>query len=65
MSLAYFLMAGFGFVLGLALLAFLVSGWFVWALQLDHCQRFAGATIAGGAMEMQLIGCVLAALLIL
>ena len=37
--------------IGLSLLAFLVSGWFVWALpQLDTCQRFAGAFISGGAI---------------
>ena len=36
---------------GLTALAFLVSGWFVWALpQLDRCQRLAGAIIAGGAI---------------
>ena len=36
---------------GLTALAFLVSGWFVWALsQLDRLQRFAGAIIAGGAI---------------
>ena len=36
---------------GLTLLAFLDSGWFVWALpQLDRRQRFAGAIIAGGAI---------------
>ena len=35
----------------LTALAFLVSGWFVWALpQLDRCQRFAAAIIAGGAI---------------
>ena len=37
--------------IGLAALAFLVSGWFVWALpKLDRSQRFAGAIIAGGAI---------------
>ena len=37
--------------IGLTALAFLVSGWFVWALpQLDRRQRFAGAIIAGGAV---------------
>ena len=37
--------------IGLTALAFLVSGWFVWALpQLDQRQRFAGAIIAGGAI---------------
>ncbi len=37
--------------IGLTVLAFLVSGWFVWVLpKLDRCQRFAGATIAGGAI---------------
>ena len=36
---------------GLTALAFLVTGWFVWALpQLDRNQRFAGAIIAGGAI---------------
>ena len=35
----------------LTALAFLVSGWFVWALpQLDRCQRLAGAIITGGAI---------------
>ena len=37
--------------IGLSTLAFLVSAWFVWALpQLDRCQRFAAAIIAGGAI---------------
>ena len=37
--------------IGLTALAFLVSGWFVWALpKLDRGQRFAGAIIAGGAI---------------
>ena len=37
--------------IGLTALAFLVSCWFVWALpQLNRCQRFAGAIIAGGAI---------------
>ena len=37
--------------IGLTTLAFLVSAWFVWALpQLDRCQRFAAAIIAGGAI---------------
>ena len=37
--------------IGLTALAFLVSGWFVWALPtLDRRQRFAGAIIAGGAI---------------
>ena len=37
--------------ISLTALAFLVSGWFVWALpKLDRCQRFAGAIIAGGAI---------------
>ena len=36
---------------GLTALAFLVSGWFVWALpQLDRRQRLAGAMITGGAI---------------
>ena len=36
---------------GLTALAFLVSGWFVWALpQLDRRQRLAGAIITGGAI---------------
>ena len=36
---------------GLTALAFLVSGWFVWALpQLDRRQRLAGAIITGGAL---------------
>ena len=36
---------------GLTALAFLVSGWFVWALpQLDRRQRFAAAIIVGGAI---------------
>ena len=37
--------------IGLTVLAFLVSGWFVWMLpRLDRLQRFAGAAIAGGAI---------------
>ena len=37
--------------MGLTALAFLVSGWLIWSLpQLDRRQRFAGATIAGGAI---------------
>ena len=37
--------------ISLTALAFLVSGWFVWALpKLDRCQRIAGAIIAGGAI---------------
>jgi signal peptidase II len=37
--------------IGLTALAFLVCGWFVWALpKLDRRQRFAGAIIAGGAI---------------
>ena len=37
--------------IGLTALAFLVSGWFVWALpKLNRHQRFAGAIIAGGAI---------------
>ena len=57
---------GFGFALGSSDLPLLVSAWFVWALpQLDRCQCLAGAIITGGAIEMQLIGCVLAELLIL
>ena len=37
--------------IGLTVFAFLVSGWFVWALpQFDRRQRFAGAIIAGGAI---------------
>ena len=37
--------------IGLTALAFLVSGWFVWALpQLDRRQRLAGAIITGGAI---------------
>ena len=36
---------------GLTLLAFIVSGWFVWMLpQLSPLQRFSGAAIAGGAI---------------
>ena len=37
--------------IGLTVLAFLVSGWFVWMLpQLDRLQRYAGGAIAGGAI---------------
>ena len=37
--------------IGLTVLAFLVSGWFVWMLpKLDLLQRLAGAAIAGGAI---------------
>ena len=37
--------------IGLTALAFLVSGWLIWSLpKLDRRQRFAGATIAGGAI---------------
>ena len=37
--------------IGLTLLAFLVSFWFFWMLpKLDCLQRYAGATIAGGAI---------------
>ena len=37
--------------IGLTALAFFVSGWLVWALpKLDRLQRFAGGTIAGGAI---------------
>jgi len=36
---------------GLTLLAFLVSGWFVWmSPRLERSQRYAGAAIAGGAI---------------
>ena len=42
---------GFWVRIGLTVLAFLVSGWFVWVLpKLDRFQRFAGAIIAGGAI---------------
>jgi signal peptidase II len=37
--------------IGLTVLAFAVSGWFVWMLpKLDRLQRLAGAAIAGGAI---------------
>jgi signal peptidase II len=37
--------------IGLTVLAFAVSGWFVWMLpNLDRLQRLAGAAIAGGAI---------------
>jgi signal peptidase II len=37
--------------IGLTVLAFAVSGWFVWMLpKLDRLQRLAGAAIAGGAV---------------
>jgi signal peptidase II len=37
--------------IGLTVLAFAVSGWFVWVLpKLDRLQRLAGAAIAGGAI---------------
>ena len=37
--------------IGLTVLAFAVSGWFVWMLpRLDRLQRLAGAAIAGGAI---------------
>ncbi len=37
--------------IGLTVLAFLVSGWFVWMLpRLERLQRYAGAAIAGGAI---------------
>ena len=37
--------------IGLTVLAFLVSGWFVWMLpRLDRPQRYAGAAVAGGAI---------------
>ena len=36
---------------GLTLLAFLVSGWFIWMLpRLERLQRYAGAAITGGAI---------------
>lgn len=37
--------------IGLTILAFLVSGWFIWMLpRLEQPQRYAGAVIAGGAI---------------
>ena len=37
--------------IGLTVLAFLVSGWFVWMLpRLERSQHYAGAAIAGGAI---------------
>ena len=42
---------GLWVLVGFTVLAFLVSGWFVWMLpRLDRLQRFAGAAIAGGAI---------------
>ena len=36
---------------GLTLLAFLVSGWFIWMLpRLERSQRYSGAAITGGAI---------------
>ena len=51
MSFGFLSDGGIWVRIGLTVLAFLVSFWFVWMLpKLDWLQRYAGATIAGGAI---------------
>jgi len=51
MSFGFLSDGGIWVRIGLTILAFLVSFWFVWMLpKLDWLQRYAGATIAGGAI---------------
>ncbi len=51
MSFGFLSDGGIWVRVGLTVLAFLVSFWFVWMLpKLDWLQRYAGATIAGGAI---------------
>ena len=51
MSFGFLSDGGIWVRIGLTILAFLVSFWFVWMLpKLDRLQRYAGATIAGGAI---------------
>ena len=51
MSFGFLSDGGIWVRIGLTVLAFLVSFWFVWMLpKLNWLQRYAGATIAGGAI---------------